>query len=166
MKKILSYIAFFAAIVLLISAYSERVIKAETGFIAPEIELLANDSVEVSLSQLRGKYVLVNFWDSENAVSRIAAGEYDRYFRGKTYNKPFTILSVNTDADPGFFKEVVRKDNLVSSTQFHITDAKMKNLAADYRLNHGFSSYLINPQGKIISVNPTIRCLQTYLTGK
>ena len=34
MKKILSYIAFFAAIVLLISAYSERVVKAETGFAA------------------------------------------------------------------------------------------------------------------------------------
>lgn len=166
MKKIFSYIAFFAAIILLISAYSERVMKAESGFTAPEIEMLANDSVEISLSQLRGKYVLVNFWDSENAVSRIAAGEYDRYLRSKTYTKPFTVLSVNTDTDPKFFKEVVKKDNLDIATQFHITDAKMKNLAADYRLNRGFSSYLINPQGKIISVNPTISCLQTYLTGK
>ncbi|MDE7146875.1 MAG: peroxiredoxin family protein, partial [Duncaniella sp.] len=87
MKKIFSYIAFFAVIVLLISAYSERVMKAEKGYTAPEIEMLVNDSVEVSLSQLRGKYVLVNFWDSENAVSRIAAGEYDRYFRNKTYTK-------------------------------------------------------------------------------
>lgn len=165
MKKIFSYIAFFAAIVLLISAYSERVMKAEKGYTAPEIEMLVNDSVEVSLSQLRGKYVLVNFWDSENAVSRIAAGEYDRYFRNKTYTEPFTILSVNTDSDPKFFKEVVKKDNLEASTQFHITDAKMKNLEADYRLNHRFASYLINPQGKIIAVNPSISCLQTYLTG-
>lgn len=166
MKKIFSYVAFFAAIILLISAYSERVMTADAGFAAPEIEILANDSVEISLSQLRGKYVLVNFWDSENAVSRIAAGEYDRYLRAKTYTKPFTLLSVNTDTDPKFFKEVVRKDNLDITTQFHITDAKMKNLAADYRLNRGFASYLINPQGKIISVNPTISCLQTYLTGK
>ncbi|WP_305333989.1 TlpA family protein disulfide reductase, partial [Duncaniella muris] len=141
------------------------VMKAEKGYTAPEIEMLVNDSVEVSLSQLRGKYVLVNFWDSENAVSRIAAGEYDRYFRNKTYTEPFTILSVNTDSDPKFFKEVVKKDNLEASTQFHITDAKMKNLEADYRLNHGFASYLINPQGKIIAVNPSISCLQTYLTG-
>ena len=85
--------------------------KAEKGYTAPEIEMLVNDSVEVSLSQLRGKYVLVNFRDSENAVSRIAAGEYDRYFRNKTYTEPFTILSVNTDSDPKFFKEVVKKDN-------------------------------------------------------
>lgn len=61
MKKTLSYIAFFAALILLVSAYSERVIKAEEGYTAPEIEMLANDSVNVSLQNLRGKYVLVNF---------------------------------------------------------------------------------------------------------
>lgn len=166
MKKNLIYIACLTAIVALISAYSERVMKADKGYTAPEIELLANDSVEISLSQLRGRYVLVNFWDSENAVSRIAAGEYDRYLRSGDYQKPFTLLSVNTDVDPKFFKELVRKDNLETSTQFHITDAKMKNLAADYRLNRGFASYLIDPQGKIITVNPTIDKLRTFLTTK
>ncbi len=163
MKKAFSYIAFFAALVLLISAYSERVVKADKGYTAPEIEMLRNDSVEVSLSQLRGRFVLVNFWDSENAISRIAAGEYDRFFRGKSYKKPFELLSVNTDTDPQFFKEVVKKDNLSTDTQFHITDAKMKNLEADYRLNHGFASYLINPMGKIVAINPSIESLQTYL---
>lgn len=166
MKKALSYMAFFVALGLLISAYSNRVVKAEKGYTAPEIEMVSNDSVEVSLSQLRGKYVLVNFWDSENAVSRIAAGEYDRYMRSGSIRKPFALLSVNTDADPKFFREVVRKDKLESSTQFHITDAKLKNLEADYRLNHGFSSYLINPQGKIIAVNPTIKALGKYLSGR
>ena len=61
MKKAISYILFFIAAVLLISAYSERVIKAEEGYSAPEIEMLANDSVNVSLDNLKGHYVLVNF---------------------------------------------------------------------------------------------------------
>ena len=68
------------------------VVKADKGYTAPDIEMLANDSVNVSLDKLRGKYVLVNFWDSSNAVSRIAAGEYDRFF---TQQRKFIFTFVN-----------------------------------------------------------------------
>ncbi len=163
MKKTLSYVAFFSVIVMLISAYTERVIKAEKGYTAPEIEMLANDSVNVSLEKLRGKYVLVNFWDSSNAVSRIAAGEYDRFLHANP-SRSFSLLSVNTDENPELFKEVVKKDNLDASTQFHISDAKAKNLKSDYRLDCGFSSYLIDPQGKIVAVNPSVGTLAKYLS--
>ncbi len=163
MKKTLSYIAFFAALILLVSAYSERVIKAEEGYTAPEIEMLANDSVNVSLQNLRGKYVLVNFWDSSNAVSRIAAGEYDRFLHANPAHS-FSLLSVNTDENPELFREVVKKDRLDPATQFHISGAKAKNLSANYRLDKGFSSYLINPQGKIVAVNPSVTTLEKYLS--
>lgn len=163
MKKTFSYIAFFATLILLVSAYSERVIKAEKGFTAPEIEMLANDSVNVSLQSLRGKYVLVNFWDSSNAVSRIAAGEYDRFLHSNPPHS-FSLLSVNTDENPDLFREIVRKDRLDPTTQFHISEAKAKNLSSDYRLDHGFSSYLIDPQGKIVAVNPSVNTLEKYLS--
>ena len=52
MKKALSYIAFFVALTVLVAAYSERVVKADEGYTAPEIEMLANDSVNVSLDKL------------------------------------------------------------------------------------------------------------------
>ena len=162
MKKIFSYIAFFAAIVLLISAYSERVMKAEKGYTAPEIEMLVNDSVEVSLSQLRGKYVLVNFWDSENAVSRIAAGEYDRYFRA--HKRPdLRLLSVNTDDNRRLFDEIVRRDGLDSLTQFHIADIKARGISPGYHPEGGYSSYLLNPSGKIVAVNPTVQAINRII---
>lgn len=164
MKKTLSYIAFFAAVVLLISAYSERVVKAEKGYTAPEIEMLANDSVNVSLHNLRGNYVLVNFWDSSNAVSRIAAGEYDRFLHANPPHS-FSLLSVNTDENPEIFREVVKKDNLDPLTQFHISQTKAKNLSSNYRLDKGFSSYLIDPQGKIVAVNPSVTTLEKYLSS-
>ena len=165
MKKAISYILFFIAAVLLISAYSERVIKAEEGYSAPEIEMLANDSVNVSLDNLKGHYVLVNFWDSSNAVSRIAAGEYDRFFH-KSSHRPFGLLSVNTDADPTLFHEVIKKDNLDRTTQFHISDAKAKNMTSNYRLDCGFSSYLIDPQGKIVAINPSVQTLEKFLSSR
>lgn len=163
MKKALSYIAFFAALTVLVAAYSERVVKADEGYTAPEIEMLANDSVNVSLDNLRGKYVLVNFWDSSNAVSRIAAGEYDRFMHANPGHS-FSLLSINTDENPELFKEIVRKDNLDTSTQFHISDAKAKHLSENYRLDSGFSSYLIDPQGKIVAVNPSVTTLEKYLS--
>ena len=163
MKKALTYIVFFAALIALIAAYSDRVVKADEGYTAPEIELLANDSVNVSLDKLRGKYVLVNFWDSSNAVSRIAAGEYDRFLHANPEHD-FSLLSVNTDADPDLFREIVKKDTLDNSTQFHISDAKARHLSSNYRLDSGFSSYLIDPQGKIVAVNPSVSTLEKYLS--
>lgn len=164
MKKTLSYIAFFGALILLISAYSERVIKAEKGYTAPEIEMLSNDSTHISLDNLRGKYVLVNFWDSNSAISRIAAGEYDRFLKETPAN--FKLLSINTDNNKKLFREIVKNDNLDSSTQFHIDEVKTHNTKNDYRLEQGFSSYLINPQGKIVAVNPSVSTLEKYLTVK
>ncbi len=165
MKKTMSYIAFFVVMVLLISAYSQRVVKSEKGYTAPEIEALDNDSAHISLNSLRGKYVLVNFWDSNNAVSRIAAGEYDRFSKDLNDNS-FRLFSVNTDENKKLFREIVKKDNLDESTQFHIDEAKAKNLRADYRLEQGFSSYLVDPQGKIVAVNPSVKTLESYLAQK
>ncbi|MDE6062388.1 MAG: peroxiredoxin family protein, partial [Duncaniella sp.] len=92
MKKALTYIGLFAVLTILIASYSERVVKADEGYTAPELEMLANDSMNISLDNLRGKYVLVNFWDSSNAVSRIAAGEYDRFLHANHGNS-FSLLS-------------------------------------------------------------------------
>jgi len=165
MKTALSCIAFLSAVALLISAYSERIIAAKIGqHGTPEIKILANDSVNVSLDNLRGRYVLVNFWDSTNAVSRIAAGEYDRFLHRNTH-RPFELVSVNTDADRTLFHEIIKKDDLDSSTQFHISDSRSKRTAARYRVDDGFSSYLLDPQGKIVAINPTIETLERFLSN-
>lgn len=164
MKKAIGYIAFFAVLIFLVSAYSERVVKAEKGYSAPEIEMVSNGSKDIALSSLRGKYVLVNFWDSGSAVSRIAANEYDRFSRSKKKNK-FELLSINTDDNKKLFREIVKNDNLDNATQYHIGEVKTKNTRKDYRIEQGFSSYLINPQGKVVAVNPSVTTLEKYLSG-
>lgn len=163
MKKTFSYIAFFVILIALIIGFTIRVDKADGTQTTPELRLLANDSVNVSIDKLKGKYVLVNFWDSSNAVSRIAAGEYDRFLHANPTSR-FSLLSVNTDKNLELFREIVRKDHLDSSTQFHISDAKARHLSHDYRPDNGFSSYLIDPEGKIVAVNPSVTTLESFLS--
>jgi len=164
-KQPIIYISFIGVIIYMISAYSERVTKMSRDHSAPVIEKVRNDSADISLDNLKGNYVLVNFWDSGSAISRIAAGEYDKFSRNTPDNK-FKLLSINTDDNKKLFREIVKNDNLDSSTQFHIEEVKTKNALANYRLKHGYSSYLINPQGKIVAVNPSVPTLEKYLSGR
>lgn len=131
----------------------------------PELLEATNNSTQLSISNLKGKYVLVNFWDSHNAVSRIAAGEYDRYFRAHP-NSNLRLLSVNTDENRRLYDEIVRHDGLDSLTQFHIADIRARGITPGYHPESGYSSYLLNPSGKIVAVNPTIQTVNKIVTSK
>lgn len=130
----------------------------------PRLLEAANSSTQLSTSDLKGKYVLVNFWDSHNAVSRIAAGEYDRYFRANK-RPDLRLLSVNTDDNRRLFDEIVRRDGLDSLTQFHIADIKARGISPGYHPEGGYSSYLLNPSGKIVAVNPTVQAINTIINS-
>ncbi len=129
---------------------------------APMVREARNEAESVSLKTLKGKYVLVNFWDSHNAVSRIAAGEYDRFIRSHK-GEGIELVSVNTDDDQALFSELVNKDGLDRSTQFHIKDVKAEAILKGYKPLDGYSSYLVNPEGKIVAYNPSIETLEKYL---
>lgn len=163
MKKFLGYLLFSAFALVLILVYCNRVFNADQGMVVPDIEEGINKTTEFNKSNLKGNYNLVNFWDSSNAVSRIATGEYDRLYQ-KNKNKPFRLLSVNTDIDPALFDQIVKTDGLDESTQYHIRNVKGKNLRSDCRIETGFSSYLIDPEGKIAAINPSVQTLERILS--
>ena len=163
MKKFLIFISLviiFATVVWIFSGRLESTAPGLSG--PPRLLEAANSSTQLSTSDLKGKYVLVNFWDSHNAVSRIAAGEYDRYFRA--HKRPdLRLLSVNTDDNRRLFDEIVRRDGLDSLTQFHIADIKARGISPGYHPEGGYSSYLLNPSGKIVAVNPTVQAINRII---
>lgn len=135
----------------------------ELGSKFPRLEAVtAPSGTDLSMKDLRGRYVLVNFWDSSNAMSRIAAGEYDRFFRSHP-RRDLSLLSVNTDSNRRLFDEIVRKDGLDSLTQYHIADVKARGITPDYHPEDGYSSYLLNPSGKVVAVNPTLSTIDRIL---
>ena len=165
MKHICTYIVIVLLAALGVWLFLARMIHTTTDrFNPPILKSISKDGFDLSIKDLKGQYVLVNFWDSRNAVSRIAAGEYDRYY--KTHPQSgLKLLSVNTDMNPKLFNEIIRTDGLDSLTQFHIRDIKARGLTPGYHPEGGYSSYLLNPSGKIIAVNPSVQSVQRIVSN-
>lgn len=146
-------IAIFAVLLVSMSAHTERVYEAADGFNAPDLTV-DNSHSALSLSDLKGKYVLVTFWASSNAQSRISAARYDDFSKSLDEER-FCLLSVNFDRSGRLFREIVRRDNLSAKSQFYVSGSNAETIFENYHLGNGFQSFLINPQGKIVATNPS-----------
>lgn len=146
-------IAIFAVLLVSMSAHTERVYEAADGFNAPDLTV-DNSHSALSLSDLKGKYVLVTLWASSNAQSRISAARYDDFSKSLDEER-FCLLSVNFDRSERLFREIVRRDNLSAKSQFYVSGSNAETIFENYHLGNGFQSFLINPQGKIVATNPS-----------
>ncbi|TXE11076.1 AhpC/TSA family protein [Algoriphagus aquimarinus] len=118
------------------------------GQIAPEIELPNPAGETVKLSDLRGKYVMIDFWaawckpcreENPNVVKL-----YDEY-----KDKGFEIYGVSLDRTKEAWVEAIAEDGL---TWTQVSDLQYFNSAAAelYQISAIPATYLIDPDGKII----------------
>lgn len=119
---------------------------------APEIALPNPTGKIMRLSDLKGKYVLVDFWASwcgpcrrENPnVVKI----YDKY-----HSKGFEIFSVSLDKDGEAWKRAITSDNL--KWKYHVSD--LKQWESSVIPLYGFDAIpytvLLDPKGNIIATN-------------
>lgn len=154
MKKTMSIIAIFAVLLLTVSANTDRVYNAAEGMKAPSFEVVATDGSTVSSSDLRGRYVIVNFWASGDASSRIAANRYDSYVES-VGEEQVCLVSVNIDRNQRLVSEIVRHDGLNGESQFFVQPEKTSELIRKFDMGKGLRSFLIDPEGKIVAVNPS-----------
>ncbi|WP_339865627.1 TlpA disulfide reductase family protein [uncultured Algoriphagus sp.] len=118
------------------------------GQVAPEIELPNPAGETVKLSDLRGKYVMIDFWaawckpcreENPNVVKL-----YNEY-----KDKGFEVFGVSLDRTKEAWVDAIAEDGL---TWTQVSDLKYFNsVAAElYQVNAIPATYLIDPDGKII----------------
>lgn len=146
----------FVLFILLSSSSSLVADDARVGFQAPNFAV-SNKTATAQLQDYRGKYVVVTFWSSIDPESRMANMELDRACRG---NARLAHIAVNYDSSRRVYGEIVKLDNLDSNSQFYGNDAQGKALVATWHQDEGYSSFLIDPQGKIVAKNPNVEMLK------
>lgn len=141
------------ALILLFSSAFNPVKKGlKEGEQAPQLNV-QNAVDSVSLESLKGHYVLLNFWAGYDAPSRMENIRYAREI-DKNELENISLVSVSFDTNRKVFEETIKRDGLDAATQFYDKDGSRSEIFADYRLNKGFASYLISPEGVIIAKNP------------
>lgn len=141
-------------------------IARKTAIGQPALEFVQNDTlgVPVSLSSLKGKYILVDFWASWCGPCRRENPNVVKAFNNFK-DKGFSVLSISLD-QPGAkdkWIEAIHKDNL---TWTHVSDLKYwdNDVAKQYGIRAIPQNFLVDPQGNIVAKNLNGENLEKKLT--
>lgn len=119
---------------------------------APEITEKNPDGEAMSLSQTKGKLVLIDFWAAwcgpcrrENPALVEAYNKYN--------DKGFTIFSVSLDQDKARWIAAIEQDKL--AWPYHVSDLKgwYAKYAGVYKVNSIPANFLIDKDGIIVAKN-------------
>jgi len=133
---------------------AEKQAKATTaaGVEAIDIDLPTPQGINVKLSDLRGKYVLLDFWASWcrpcRAENPNVVANYNKY-----KDKGFTVYQVSLDKNKADWEKAIKMDGLGSWT--HVSDLKYWDCAPakEYNVRGIPANFLIDPEGKIVASN-------------
>jgi len=131
---------------------NSRVAPPAIGEDMREISGESPDGKVFTLSELKGQYVLLDFWagwcgpcrrENPNVVNA-----YNKY-----KDKGFTVFSVSLDKTKNKWVQAIEQDKL--AWPYHVSDLKYwsSKPAKDYAVGSIPASFLISPDGKIVGKN-------------
>ena len=142
----------------------------KTGASAPDFSSELIDGSQFSLSDLKGNYVLLDFWGSWcgpcrkeiPATKALYAKYHDESYKNA---ENFHIVSVALEKSDAFTKRIIQNENL--NWDYHIIDVNrivmMSGIGQLYDVKDLPTKFLINPDGKIIGTNMTFEELASFL---
>ncbi|WP_336788301.1 TlpA family protein disulfide reductase [Paenibacillus sp. MMO-177] len=152
MKKQLLLLIVVAVLVILAIMQpngSNKEKTAKVGFQAPEFELRGFNDASYSLSQIKGKPVLINFWASWCVPCRKEAPEFVRLYN--KYKDKVEFYAVNATSDDTIEGAVsfVQQYQL----QFPVLLDEKGNVSKLYNVRSYPTTYFVDGKGAIVSIN-------------
>ena len=114
----------------------------------------------IDLKDLRGKYVLLSFWASYDALSRMQNATLNHTV---AQADNVEMVSVSFDEYKSIFNETIKKDQISTSNCFVELAGVSSDLYQTYRLKRGFKNFLLDENGVIVAKDVTVSELSSYL---
>ena len=142
-KKFFQVFVFLSLFFALADLASAKIIEGET---APNFTLKNLEGKEVSLSEFRGKFVLINFWATWCGPCKIEMPSLETLYQ-RFKNKNFVMLAISNDM---FGEAVVKPFVKAHKISFPILLDQRLKASNQFGVVSLPSTFMIDPKGKII----------------
>lgn len=130
------------------SKYATEMLKKGTP--APAFTLETPDGNAVSLSDFKGKYVVLDFWASWCPDCRKDAPEVVKAYQ-EYKDKGVAFVGVSFDTDKEAWQNAIKEYNIQYPQISELKKWKETKISSDYHINWIPSMYIIDPEGKIVT---------------
>lgn len=124
---------------------AEAAKKVAPGMPAPDFKLKDLDGKDLSLSDLRGKYVILDFWGSWCGWCIKGFPDMKKYY--EKYKDKFEILGIDCNDTEDKWKDAVAKHELPWK---HVYNPRTSTVTKDYAITGYPTKIVVGPDGKIV----------------
>ncbi len=139
--------------------YFERELKV--GEQLSEFGVLTDQSCHILPKESSKRFTLVHFWASYDATSRTKNIQWNEFF-SQTVSDKIDYKAIALDPDKSVFQHTLAIDGLKGKDQLLVATSRREELIGRYALADGLHSYLIDDEGAICLVDPSLEELNHF----